>query len=92
MTKFPTRKGITFFLSKDFLFLFLLRRDIDFPVKMFHLAVLSVLLSITVAQKCPIQFDGRVAQAATLASFDTNPSPYNPGYVLGKSTPSIPLL
>lgn len=37
------------------------------------------------AQKCPIQYDGRVPASATLATFDGNSSPFNPTYILGAS-------
>lgn len=37
------------------------------------------------AQKCPIQFDGRVPESATLASFDTSASLFNLKYDLGAS-------
>jgi len=43
------------------------------------------LLSFVAAQKCPLQFDGRVPQSATLDSFDTSASPFNPQYVFGQS-------
>lgn len=51
------------------------------------ISVLSILplLSLVFAQKCALQFDGRVPQSATLSSFDTSTSPFNPGYVLGAS-------
>ncbi|RDL42347.1 Uncharacterized protein BP5553_02326 [Venustampulla echinocandica] len=51
--------------------------------RLFYLS--SALLSLAAAQKCPIQFDGRVPAAATPESFDANSSPYNPGYVLGQN-------
>jgi len=42
------------------------------------------------AQKCPIQFDGRVAANATLADFDTTASLFNPTFVYGQSMFSFP--
>ncbi|KAH8649458.1 hypothetical protein BGZ60DRAFT_200708 [Tricladium varicosporioides] len=44
---------------------------------------LSTLFLLVSAQKCPIQFEGRVSQASTLDTFDTSASLFNPGYVLG---------
>lgn len=58
---------------------------------MIQLLFLISLVSFAAAQKCALQFDGRVPQSATLASFDTSASLYNPSYVLGASTQS-PLL
>lgn len=46
---------------------------------------LSTLFLLVSAQKCPIQFEGRVSQASTLDTFDTSASLFNPGYVLGAS-------
>ncbi|KAF4610397.1 hypothetical protein G7Y89_g15722 [Cudoniella acicularis] len=43
----------------------------------------SLLTTAVSAQKCPIQFDGRVPESSTLGTFDTSASPFNPGYVLG---------
>ena len=37
-----------------------------------------------VAQKCPLQFDGRVPKNFTQAQFDANNALFNPGYVKGK--------
>jgi len=46
----------------------------------------AIALASTIsAQQCPIQYDGRVPTAATLASFDTSASPYNPSYVFGQN-------
>jgi hypothetical protein len=36
-----------------------------------------------VAQKCPIQFDGRVPKGTAAATLDTSASPFNPSYVFG---------
>lgn len=53
---------------------------------MFSRAFLSlfVLLQFAVAQKCPLQFDGRVPAGSTPASFDTSTSKFNPSNVFGK--------
>ncbi|EPE33404.1 hypothetical protein GLAREA_06417 [Glarea lozoyensis ATCC 20868] len=48
-------------------------------------ALILPLLPLALAQKCPIQFDGRVANRLPLEAFDTNASPYNPSYVLGSN-------
>lgn len=42
------------------------------------------LASIAVAQNCPLQFDGRMAQALTLKDLDTSTSPFQTGNVFGK--------
>jgi len=41
-------------------------------------------MSVT-AQKCPIQFGGRVPESATFASFDTSASLFNPKHDLSAS-------
>ncbi|KAG4432554.1 hypothetical protein IFR05_011966 [Cadophora sp. M221] len=48
-----------------------------------HLTSILVLLASVAAQKCPLQFDGRVPKDATLTTFDGSPSPFNAQYVLG---------
>lgn len=50
-----------------------------------RLLVLNTFAIAVAAQKCPLQFDGRVPTDATLDSFDTSASPFNPQYVLGAS-------
>lgn len=47
--------------------------------------VLNAFAVVVAAQKCPLQFDGRVPADATLGSFDTSASPFNPQYVIGAS-------
>lgn len=49
------------------------------------LSVVSAFAIAVAAQNCPLQFDGRVSTDATLASFDTSASRFNPQYVLGAS-------
>jgi hypothetical protein len=44
------------------------------------------LVATIAAQKCPLQFDARVPSNATLTSFDSNTSLFNPNYNLGAST------
>ncbi|KAE8445036.1 hypothetical protein EG329_013750 [Mollisiaceae sp. DMI_Dod_QoI] len=46
-------------------------------------STIAALAAVAAAQKCPLQFDGRVPQAATLSTFDTSASPFNPSYVIG---------
>ncbi|KAG4419123.1 hypothetical protein IFR04_007719 [Cadophora malorum] len=46
------------------------------------LPVLAIAASVG-AQKCPLQFDGRVPEDATLTTFDGSSSPFNAQYVLG---------
>jgi hypothetical protein len=46
--------------------------------------VAGLLASGKVAQKCPLQFDGRVVTTASLASFDVSGSPFQTGNVFGK--------
>ncbi|TDZ53794.1 hypothetical protein CTRI78_v006766 [Colletotrichum trifolii] len=41
------------------------------------------LLGLSSAVKCPIIHDGRIPQNFTLDDFDTNASPYNPGFTKG---------
>jgi len=53
-------------------------------LKMRLLPVLAIAASVG-AQKCPLQFDGRVRKDATLATFDGSSSPFNAQYVLGAS-------
>ncbi|KAH9210271.1 hypothetical protein DL95DRAFT_371112 [Leptodontidium sp. 2 PMI_412] len=48
-----------------------------------YLISILVLAAIVAAQKCPLQFDGRVPKDATLATFDGSSSPFNAQYVLG---------
>jgi hypothetical protein len=43
------------------------------------------LVANVTSQTCPLQFDGRVPNAATLAAFDTSASILNPSYVFGQS-------
>jgi len=51
---------------------------------LYFLSILSLAASVT-SQTCPLQFDGRVPNAATLASFNTSASLFNPSYVFGQS-------
>jgi hypothetical protein len=44
---------------------------------------LLALASTVIAQKCPIQFDGRVPKGSTPATFDSSTSPFNPSFVFG---------
>lgn len=44
---------------------------------------LLALASGVLAQKCPLQFDGRVPKGSTVALFDTKTGPYNPDNVFG---------
>jgi hypothetical protein len=53
--------------------------------KSFSFLFIPFLVGGAAAQSCPLQFDGRVPNAATLASFDTSTSPFNPSYVFGQS-------
>lgn len=53
--------------------------------RMMYLISILVLAAIVAAQKCPLQFDGRVPKDATLATFDGSSSPFNAQYVLGAS-------
>ncbi|KUJ12608.1 uncharacterized protein LY89DRAFT_593023 [Mollisia scopiformis] len=43
----------------------------------------ATLAAVVAAQKCPLQFDGRIPKDATLDSFDTSSSPFNDAYVIG---------
>jgi hypothetical protein len=54
--------------------------------KMSSLLYVLPLVAAIVAQKCPLQFDGRVPSSATLTSFDSSTSLFNPNYNLGAST------
>lgn len=49
-----------------------------------YLALLA-LVSSAVAQKCPLQFDGRVPAGSTPASFDETTSPFGTKFVFGQS-------
>ncbi|KAL2069375.1 hypothetical protein VTL71DRAFT_14052 [Oculimacula yallundae] len=51
---------------------------------MYLTAFFLILASVT-AQKCPLQFDGRVPGDATLETFDGTFSPFNAQYVLGSN-------
>ncbi|KAJ0337223.1 hypothetical protein COL154_006143 [Colletotrichum chrysophilum] len=44
-----------------------------------HLAVRALSASV----QCPVVLDGRISQNFTLENFDTNASPYNPGFTKG---------
>uniref|UniRef100_L2FKI0 Glycoside hydrolase 131 catalytic N-terminal domain-containing protein n=1 Tax=Colletotrichum fructicola (strain Nara gc5) TaxID=1213859 RepID=L2FKI0_COLFN len=44
-----------------------------------HLAVRALSASV----QCPVVLDGRISQNFTLENFDTNVSPYNPGFTKG---------
>lgn len=46
---------------------------------------LLVLASAAVAQKCPLQFDGRVPAGSTPASFDETTSPFGTKFVFGQN-------
>ncbi|KAN0120219.1 glycoside hydrolase family 131 protein [Hyaloscypha variabilis] len=50
---------------------------------MFLLLYFFGLAAVTIAQKCPLQFDGRVPSSAVLTSFDSSSSLFNPTYNLG---------
>ena len=50
-----------------------------------HLFSVFAFAASVAAQKCPLQFDGRVPRDATLATFDGSSSPFNAQYVLGAS-------
>jgi hypothetical protein len=52
---------------------------------MFLLLYFFGLAAVTIAQKCPLQFDGRVPSSAVLTSFDSSSSLFNPTYNLGAS-------
>jgi hypothetical protein len=59
--------------------------------RMFSLLCFFGLVAVTIAQKCPLQFDGRVPSSAALTSFDSSLSLFNPTYNLGASQfPFIP--
>jgi len=48
-------------------------------------AFLALAFSAACAQKCPLQFDGRIPQSMSPSSFDQSPSPYNPSFVYGQN-------
>jgi hypothetical protein len=42
-----------------------------------------IMTGVAMAQRCPLQFDGRVSTTANLASFDSKAGPFNADNVLG---------
>lgn len=48
-------------------------------------STLFVIFAAVAAQKCPIQFDGRIPAHYTPESFDLSTSIYNPQFVYGQS-------
>lgn len=51
-----------------------------------YFAVRSLqLLSLNSPVQCPVVLDGRITQNTTLSVFDTNTSPFNPGYSKGQN-------
>ncbi|KAH8779909.1 hypothetical protein F5883DRAFT_689743 [Diaporthe sp. PMI_573] len=51
-----------------------------------YFAVRSLqLLSLNSPVQCPVVLDGRITQNTTLSVFDTNASPFNPGYSKGQN-------
>ncbi|KAG8161117.1 hypothetical protein KVR01_009381 [Diaporthe batatas] len=51
-----------------------------------YFAVRSLqLLSLNAPVQCPVVLDGRIPQNTTLSVFDTNASPFNPGYSKGQN-------
>ncbi|KAF9878268.1 hypothetical protein CkaCkLH20_04306 [Colletotrichum karsti] len=63
-----------------------------------HVALRS-LQALAASVQCPIVLDGRIPQNFTLETFDTNASPYNPGFTKGEDPwskiilfPSVPTI
>ncbi|KAF8851357.1 hypothetical protein BDZ45DRAFT_707934 [Acephala macrosclerotiorum] len=52
----------------------------------YTLLSIVVLATLGAVQKCPLQLDGRIPKDATLDTFDTSASPFNPQYVIGGSS------
>jgi hypothetical protein len=84
---FHSEYRVCTFVSEQVKFVTICRFIVSFilEIKMVSLLYVLTLAASVAAQKCPIQFDGRVPDSATLASFDTSASLYNPSYDLGAS-------